>query len=77
MSGKHRSFPKEREKKLKETIQELKSKINFLEKENKFLKQELEGRIQPRKEKSHVELSPEEWRQDFLRRFKKEVLNKG
>lgn len=50
--------------------------MNQLEKENKFLKLELEGRISPKKEKSKVEITHEEWRQGFLKRYKKEVLNK-
>lgn len=75
---KHRSFPKEREKKLKQTIQELKGRVNFLEKENKFLKQELEGRIQQRtKSQTIIVQTHEEWRKDFLDRYKREVLSKG
>lgn len=72
----HKTFPKNKEKKLKETIQELKARINQLEKENKFLNQELQGRIQVAKPKSKVQSSFDEWRIDFLKRYRKEVLGK-
>lgn len=69
----HKTFPKDREKKLKDTIKELKAHINYLEKENKFLNAELQGRIPSTKPKAKVELSHEEWRRDFLKRYKREV----
>lgn len=74
-----RTFPKENQKKLNQTIKNLKDQIKSKNKEIDFLRNEIENLIKPtRDRKTHVEkdkLSTEEWRRDFVRRFKRDVLN--
>lgn len=81
MSTSHRSFPKDREKKLKETIKELKSQINHLEKQNKFMKDEAINLLKPVRERKVIvdksKLSFDDWRKDFVKRFEREVLKKN
>lgn len=75
----HRTYPKDGIKKAKETIQELKARINYLEKENKFLRDEIQDRMKPireRKNSNKVGSTLEDWKKDFVKRFRKEVLNK-
>lgn len=70
---KHKSFPKEGIKKLKETIQELKALVRELEIQNKILKDELNNIVKPsRSRKVHEPLKPgsEAWRKDFVKRVK-------
>lgn len=74
----HRTFPKENQKKLNQIIRDLKAQIRQKDKEITFLRNELLNRMKPiRDRKSHVEkdkLSFDEWKKDFTRRFKREVL---
>lgn len=72
------TFPKEGVKKDKQTIRDLKAQINKLEKEIRFLERELLAIMKPVRERKPVKPDPsfEEWRRDFLKRFKKEVLDK-
>lgn len=78
----NRTFPKENQKKLNETIRDLKAELRQRDKEIKFLRDELENVLKParvRKEhKEQLALEPgsAEWRADFLARFQKEVLGK-
>ena len=75
----HRTFPKENKKKLNETIKDLKALVRQQQKEIKFLRNEIENVMKPiRTRNPHVEkeqLSTEEWRKDFIKRFKRDVLN--
>lgn len=74
----NRTYPKENQKKLNETIRGLKSELRQTEKERDFYKKELENLRKPmRPRKGHVEtpkLTDEEWNRDFILRFKREVL---
>lgn len=72
-----KTFPKEGTKKDKQTIRDLKAQLNKSEKEIKFLRRELLATMKPELERS-VKSDPsfEDWRKDFLKRFKKEVLDK-
>lgn len=70
-----RTYPKENQKKLNQTIRELKSQILKLQKENEFLSKEIDNLVKPtRVRKSHVNDSPDQWRINFIRKFKKDVL---
>lgn len=73
-----RTFPKENQKKLNETIRDLKALLRQRDKEITFLRNELQSIMKPtRDRKPHVEidkLTHDEWKKDFIRRFKKEVL---
>lgn len=73
-----RTFPKENQKKLNETVRDLKAELRQAHKEIKFLRDELDNVMKPvRDRKPHVDRkdrSHEEWRTDFIRRFKREVL---
>lgn len=75
-----RTFPKEGVKKDKETIRDLKAELRQRDKEIRFLRQELEHVAKPARErKPHVDQkdrSYEDWRKDFLKRHRKEVLGK-
>jgi predicted RNase H-like nuclease (RuvC/YqgF family) len=76
----NRTFPKENQKKLNAIIKELKAVIKQQDKEIRFLKQELEDLIKPvRTRKKEVKLEPgsEEWKKDFIRRFRKDVLGES
>lgn len=73
----HRTFPKENQKKLNAFIKELKALVKQQDKEIRFLKKELEDLVKPvRTRKKEVRLEPgsDEWRQDFVKRLKKEVF---
>lgn len=74
----NRTFPKENQKKLNEIIRDLKALLRKKEKEITFLRNEIDNLVKPsRDRKTHVEkdkLSHDEWKKDFVRRFKKEVL---
>lgn len=74
----NRTFPKENQKKLNETIRGLKAELRQTEKELNFYKKEMENLRKPvRTRKDHVEkpkLTDEEWNKDFILRFKREVL---
>lgn len=76
----NRTFPKENEKKLKQSIRDLRSRVNRLERENKFLHNEIANLVKPiRDRKIHLDkpkLTHEEWKKDFIKRFKKEVEGK-
>jgi chromosome condensin MukBEF ATPase and DNA-binding subunit MukB len=75
----HRTHPKDGLKKAKDTLHELKSQIKALEKENRFLKNEIETLARPVKVKSDLKPQPQsydQWRRDFVRRFKAEVIDK-
>lgn len=75
-----KTFPKEGIKKLKETISELKALLRQREKEIQFLKVELENLVKPlRDRKPHTEqnkMSYDQWRKDFIRRWKRDVQGK-
>ena len=65
------------ERRLKQTIQELKAEKNRLERENFRLREELKNLVKPvRPRKEHVEqksqrkMTETEWRLDFIRRHK-------
>lgn len=73
----HRTFPKENQKKLNDTIKELKAQLKQRDKRIRFLEEEIENLVKPvRVRKNEVKLEPgsDEWRQDFVRRMKKEVF---
>lgn len=74
----NRTFPKENQKKLNETIRDLKALLRQKDKEIKFLRDELDNVMKPvRDRKTHVEkdkITHDEWRKDFVRRFKRDVL---
>lgn len=71
----NRTFPKENQKKLNQTIKELRDELKTKDKEIRFLREEIDNLMKPvRTRKVQVEMSEEEKRQDFIRRFKKEVF---
>ena len=73
-----RTYPKENQKRLNETIRDLKAELRQRDKEIKFLRDELDNVTKPAMERrTHVEkdkLSQEQWRADFIKRFKRDVL---
>lgn len=72
-----KTFPKDGMKKLKQTISDLKAENRRLIKENNFLRAEIENLAKPsRKRKKNITLdgSHEQWRKDFLKRFRRQVL---
>jgi hypothetical protein len=77
---KSRTFPKENQKKLNETIRDLKALLRQRDREISFLRRELENLVKPvRDRKPHIDRSKlelEEWRKDFIRRWRKEVQGK-
>lgn len=77
MTRKHKTYPKEGVQKQKDLIQDLKDKNRKLRKENKFLRDELKNIMKPvrvRKEhKDDASMTHEEWRKDFVRRFKEDL----
>lgn len=71
------TYPKDGERKLKETVRQLKNELGRLRKENNILRNEIENIVKPpRPRKEHVEekspkmMTREEWRKDFVKRFK-------
>lgn len=74
----NKTFPKENQKKLNETIRDLKAELRQRDKEIKFLRDEIDNITKPiRERKTHVEqakLTHEEWKKDFILRFKRDVL---
>ena len=78
----HRTFPKEGQKKLNQLIRDLKAQIKQKDKELEFLRKEISNLTKPLNPKASKEVKAkknlqtfETWRDDFLQRFKKEVLN--
>lgn len=76
MGGK--TFPKEREKKLKLQIREMQAHIRSLEKQVTFLLSELDNLQKPVRVRKKVSApdpyDSEAFRKSFLKRFKREVL---
>jgi len=74
----NKTFPKENQKKLNETIRDLKAELRQKDKEIKFLRDEIDNIKKPvRERKKHeqtVEPTHEEWKKDFIMRFKRDVL---
>jgi regulator of replication initiation timing len=75
MRGRNRTFPKDGQKKLKETIKQLKEELSALKKENAYLKEENANILKPiRIRRPHKDmLTHDEWRQKFLDDLKKDV----
>lgn len=75
----NKTFPKENQKKANETIKDLKALLRQKDKEISFLRSEITNILKPvRVRKSHEEAqnrSHDDWRKDFVKRFKREVLN--
>lgn len=74
----NRTYPKENQKKLNETIRELKALVRKQQKEIDFLRAEVENLVKPVRVRRQAIEKPEPgsdaWRLDFIRRFKKDVL---
>lgn len=74
----NRTFPKENQKKLNETIRELKALVRKQQKEISFLKEEIENLVKPvrvrKPQGERPEPGSDAWRQDFIKRFKRDVL---
>lgn len=74
----NRTYPKENQKKLNETIREMKALIRKQQKEINFLKEEIDNLVKPVRERKKQVERPEPgsdaWRQDFIKRFKRDVL---
>lgn len=75
-----KTFPKEGEKKKNETIQKLRGRIKYLEKKVKFLENELINVVKPvrrdpklEEPTGNVEKSKEEWRKEFLKKFRQSL----
>ena len=71
------TYPKNGERRLRETVKDLKSMLNQLRKENRVLRQELENIMKPeRTRREHVEekspkmMTQDEWRLDFIKHFR-------
>lgn len=71
------THPKNGERRLKHTIQELKAENNRLEREIRQLREEIDNLMKPaRPRKEHVEqkaaktMTSDEWRQDFIKKHK-------
>lgn len=77
MSGKRITYPKEGEKKLKETIQKLRAELRKVKKQKRILEEEIANIMKPvRTRKKHIDrekLTSEEWRKDFMKRFKENL----
>jgi virulence-associated protein VagC len=75
-----KTFPKEREQKLKETIKDLRADNRALKKRVKILEDELKHILKPvRKRKAHknqVKLTSDEWRDNFIRDLKDDLKKK-
>lgn len=77
--GPNKTVPKERVKGYNAIMRELQGRINYLEKENDFLKRELSNLTKPirtRKPTLSEQDQLAEWRKGFLERYKQEVRNK-
>lgn len=78
----HRTFPKEGIKKDKETIRSLRAELKSKDREIKFLRDELNNVMKPQRTRKpqQVEVTPEvqyeDWKKDFVKRFKRDVLDK-
>lgn len=77
------TYPKDGERKLREENKQLRMQVSRLRKENETMRMELQHvmkPVRPRKEnlekQNARELSHEEWRQDFVKRFRPK-LSKG
>lgn len=72
--SKHKTFPREGSKKLKETIQDQKAYIRELEARVEFLERQLNISSDEVEPEPQTELTPEEkleqWRKDFVKRIK-------
>ncbi len=72
-----RVYPKEGAQKLKETVHTLRAELRKVKKENKSLKASIANVLKPvRKHKAHInqpKLTSDEWRKDFVRRFKADL----
>lgn len=83
------TYPKDGERKLRETVKDLKMEVGRLRKENRILRDEVENIIKParpRKDPAQLKreherrldekedpgktMTREEWRQDFIKKFK-------
>lgn len=73
------TYPKDGERKLKETVKQLKMQVGRLRKENSILRNEIDNIAKPvRPRKEHVEekslskpeMTHEEWRREFSKRNK-------
>jgi hypothetical protein len=71
------TYPKDGERKLKEDVKQLKMQVSRLRKENNILREELNNIMKPvRPRKEHIEqkspqqMTQDEWRQDFINKFK-------
>lgn len=76
-----KTFPKEGRQKDKETIKNLRDELRQAEKERDFYKKEIENLQKPlRPRKGHIERpepTSDKWKEDFVKRFKKEVLGEN
>lgn len=71
------TYPKDGERKDRETIRQLRKQVSQLRKENSILRNEIENVMKPvRSRKEHVEqkspqvMTENEWRQEFIRKFR-------
>jgi flagellar biosynthesis chaperone FliJ len=71
------TYPKDGERKLRESVKQLKTQVSRLRKENSMLRQELNNIMKPvRPRKEHLEekskqvMTRDEWRQEFIKKFK-------
>lgn len=75
--GRNVTYPKNGDRRLRETIKDLKAMVNQLKKRNRVLEQEIGNIMKPvRPRREHIEqpspkmMTQEEWRQDFIKRHK-------
>lgn len=71
------TYSKNGERRLKETVKDLKSMLNQLRKENRVLRQELENIMKPERPRREPEedrtpklMTQEDWRKDFIKNFR-------
>lgn len=71
------TYPKDNDRKLRETVKQLKMQVGQLRKENNVLRNEISNMMKPvrtRKEpiesKKQPMMTQEEWRREFINRFK-------
>lgn len=76
-SQNRRSRPKENEDRLRETVKDLKAALRASAKDNRRLREEIGNLTKPVRirrpnleTKKHSEMSPEEWRKNFITRYK-------